>query len=187
MLLSLAFASVALRGAFQPVNHIPLPPEKTDFYFVALGDNRPAGAGQPPTDVFKEILREVSWIHPAFVISTGDLIYGNEETLQQYKQECAWIKPLVAEIGVPFFNAPGNHEMNARPEFQAEYTKELGQMYGSFDYGGCRFIALATDTGTTTAQYTPEELTWLNQALSDKKPAFIYQHRPIYIRPVKNP
>jgi len=187
MLLTLAAASLAVQGAFQPINHISLPPDKSDFVFVAMGDNRPAGAGQPPTDVFKEILKEVSWIHPAFVISTGDLLYGNEETIQQYRQECAWIKPLVAAIGVPFFNAPGNHEINARAEFQAEYQKQLGQLYGSFDYGGCRFIALATDTENSTAKFTAEELSWLDSALSDKKPSFIYEHRPFYIRPVEKP
>ncbi|MFI5385095.1 MAG: metallophosphoesterase family protein [Fimbriimonadales bacterium] len=182
MLTTFLVAATAFQGPFQPINHIPLPPDRDDFTFVALGDNRPAGSGQPPTDVFKRILTEVAWIHPAFVLSTGDLIYGNEESIEQYRKECAWIKPLVAGVGVPFFNAPGNHEINARAEFQSEYTKQFGAMYGSFDYGGCRFIGLATDQADSTAKFTPAELSWLDTALADKKPAFIFQHRPYFAR-----
>jgi hypothetical protein len=187
MLTTFIATILVAQGPFQPVNHLPLPKESNEFTFVALGDNRPAGSGQPPTDVFKRILTEVGWIHPAFVLSTGDLIYGNEESVDMYRKECAWIKPIIASIGVPFFNAPGNHEINGRAEFQAEYVKLLGPMYGSFDYGGCRFIALATDTAETTAKYAPEEIPWLDSALSSKKPAFIYQHHPVFARPVKGP
>lgn len=186
MLAILIATALVPQGTFQPINHLPLPKESNEFTFIALGDNRPAGSGQPPTEVFKRILTEVGWIHPAFVLSTGDLIYGNEESIDQYRKECAWIKPVLASIGVPFFSAPGNHEINGRAEFQAEYVKLLGSMYGSFDYGGCRFIALATDTAETTAKYTSEEVSWLDSALSSKKPAFIYQHRPVFARQVKD-
>ncbi len=187
MLTALIAAALSAQTPVQPVNHLPMPPESNDFVFVALGDNRPAGSGQPPTEVFKRILTEVGWIHPAFVISSGDLIYGNEESIDLYRKECAAIKPMLASVGVPFFNAPGNHEINGKADFQAEYTKQLGAMYGSFDYGGCRFIALATDQADSVAKYTPEELSWLDTALADKKPAFVFQHRPVYTRPVKNP
>lgn len=187
MVTSFLAASVVLQAQFQPVNHLPLPASTKEFTFVALGDNRPAGSGQPPTEVFRRILTEVSWIHPAFVISTGDLIYGNEESVDQYRKECAWIKPLLAGIGVPFFNAPGNHEINGKAEFQSEYVKELGPMYGSFDFGGCRFIALATDQADSTAKYTAAELNWLDAVLSPKMPSFVFQHRPVFARPVKNP
>lgn len=187
MLTTLIAAAFSAQTPFQPINHLPMPANASDFVFVALGDNRPAGSGQPPTDVFKRILTEVGWIHPAFVVSSGDLIYGNEESIEMYRKECMSIKPLLASIGVPFFNAPGNHEINSRAEFQSEYTKQLGAMYGSFDYGGCRFIALATDQADITAKYSAEELAWLDTALADKKPAFVFQHRPVFPRPVKNP
>ncbi len=182
MLAGLVALTLGLQGTFQPINHIPLPPESNDFTFVALGDNRPAGAGQPPTEVFRHILTEVSWIHPAFVLSSGDLIYGNEESIEQYRKECDWIRPLLTSVGVPFFNAPGNHEINGRADFQAEYLKQFGPMYGYFDYGGCRFIALATDSADSTANFTKDELAWIDTALAGKKPSFVYQHRPYFAR-----
>ncbi|MCB8933735.1 MAG: metallophosphoesterase [Fimbriimonadaceae bacterium] len=170
------------QGVFPPINHIPLGPSKTEFTFVALGDNRPAGAGLPPTRVFQEILREVAWIHPDFVLSTGDLLYGNEESMEQYRAECAAIKPLIGAIGVPFFNAPGNHEIAGKPEFEMEYIKQFGPLYGSFEFGGCRFIALSTDSAAFPAKLGPDQYAWLNGQLADKRPSFVFGHHPIIAR-----
>src|SRR5207302_784457 len=47
------------------------------FTFVVFGDNRPASADKPQPDVFKQILGEVRVLHPDFVVTTGDLIYGS--------------------------------------------------------------------------------------------------------------
>jgi hypothetical protein len=123
-------AALLAQAPFAPLNHKPLPSSKDDFYFVALGDNRPAGSGLPPTGTYREILKEVSIIDPEFVLSTGDLLYGNEETLDQYKQEEVWMKPLLDTLPCPFFNVPGNHEINNNPEFLDEYTKTMGPTYG---------------------------------------------------------
>jgi len=168
---------------FQPLNHKALPPSQTDFYFIALGDNRPAGAGLPPTATFRELVKEVSIIDPAFVLSSGDLLYGNEETLDQYKQEIAWMKPLLNTLPCPFFNAPGNHEINNRPEFLAEYTKSMGPLYGEFDYGNFRFLAVCTELPAPKPSVTGDELTWLSGVLSTAKPTITYQHHPVFMRP----
>ncbi len=177
VLLSLA------QAPFTPLNHKPLPPSKTDFYFVALGDNRPAGAGLPPTATYRELLKEVSILGPSFVISTGDLLYGNDDTLDQYKQEIVWMKPLLNELPCPFFNVPGNHEINNRPDFMAEYEKNLGPLYGKFEYGGWRFIAVCTEIPAPKPTVFGDQLLWLNNEFSTSQPTFTYEHHPVFERP----
>lgn len=175
----------ALQAAtpFAPINHKTLPPEKSDFYFVALGDNRPAGAGLPVTTVFKGILNEVSIVNPSFVLSSGDLIYGNEESLDMYRKECAEMKPLLEALPCPFFNAPGNHEVNNRAEFLDEYQKQFGNLYGSFEYGGLRFVALLTSELNAEGSITGSQLGWLKSVMATKKPTVLFHHHPIFKRP----
>ena len=167
---------------FGPLNHKTLPAPSSDFTFVAMGDNRPAGAGLPPTTTFRSLIDEVATIGPAFVISSGDLFYGNEETLDQYKIEEGWMRPILDKLPCPFYNAPGNHEINNRPEFLEEYTSSWGQTYGAFQYGGLRFVAVCTELPADRPGIYGDQKTWLQNLLSDRMPTVVFQHHPIYAR-----
>ena len=181
MISTLVF-TLLTQGPFPSTNQKPLPPSKSDFWFIALGDNRPAGAGIPPTQTFKDLLKEVSTIGPDFVLSSGDLLYGNEETLDQYKQEIQWIKPLIGALPCPFYNAPGNHEINNRPEFYSTYKNAFGPVYGSFEYGGYRFIAVCTEIPAPKPSIFGDQLAWLQKTLDGSKPAVVFQHHPVFVR-----
>ncbi|HWD41996.1 MAG TPA: metallophosphoesterase [Fimbriimonas sp.] len=174
--------SLALQSGFHSLNSKPLPPESNDFWFVALGDNRPAGAGLPPTETFRNILAEVSAIDPAFIVSSGDLLYGNEETLAQYNQEIAWMKPVIDELPCPFFNVPGNHEINNRQEFFSAYTRAFGAPYGSFTYGGWQFVGICTEIPAPKPSVFGDQLQWLKQTLSAKTPTVTFEHHPVFAR-----
>lgn len=178
----LLVAAALAQTQFASLNHRPLPPSKDDFYFVALGDNRPAGAGLPPTATYREILKEVSIMDPEFVLSTGDLLYGNEETLDQYKQEEVWMKPLLDTVPCPFFNVPGNHEINNNPQFLEEYTKTMGPTYGRFDFGQFRFLAVCTELPAEKVTVFGPELDWLKSEMANPKPTFVYEHHPVFKR-----
>lgn len=167
---------------FAPLNHKSLPAPTNDFYFVAMGDNRPAGAGLPPTATFRGLLNEVAAIGPAFVLSTGDLFYGNEESVEQYKIEEGWMRPLLEALPCPFYNSAGNHEINNRPEFLSEYEAQWGQCYGSFEYGGLRFVAVCPELPAERPGIYGEQKAWLEGLLSDHKPSVIFQHHPVFAR-----
>ena len=177
----LACALLAQSG-FPSLNSHSLPPSTNDFWFVALGDNRPAGAGLPPTGTFQRLLKEVGTIGPTFVLSSGDLLYGNQETLAQYQQEIKWIKPLIAELPCPFFNAPGNHEINNRPEFLKAYTDAFGAPYGSFDFGGVRFVAICTELPAESPSIFGPQIDWLKTVLDGKQPEIVFEHHPVFPR-----
>ncbi|HEY3783427.1 MAG TPA: metallophosphoesterase [Fimbriimonadaceae bacterium] len=175
-------AALLAQTPFVAINHKPLPPSKDDFYFVALGDNRPAGAGLPPTGTYREILKEVAIIDPEFVLSTGDLLYGNDDTLDQYKQEEVWMKPLLDTLPCPFFNVPGNHEVNNNPAFLDEYTKTMGPAFGRFDFGQFRFLAVCTELPAEKPTVFGAQMDWLKTEMANPKPTFIYEHHPVYNR-----
>lgn len=179
----LATLMTVVQVPFGPLNNRSLPISSSEFTFIALGDNRPAGAGLPPTGSFRELLKEVSVIGPSFVLSSGDLLYGNEETVEQYKREVAWTKPLLESLPCPFFNAPGNHEIYGKPEFLNLYTSLLGPIYGKFEFGGYRFLAVCTELPAEVPSVFGSQLDWLKRELGKPKPTVVFHHHPIYKRP----
>jgi len=181
-MISTLVCALVTQTTIPSINSKTLPPSKSDFWFVGLGDNRPAGAGLPPTHTFRELLKEVSAIGPEFILSSGDLLYGNEETLEQYKQEIAWMKPLIQTLPCPFFNAPGNHEINNRQDFYKAYTAAFGAPYGAFEFGGIRFVAVCTELPAEKPSIFGPQLEWLKKTLDGKKPAVVFQHHPVFVR-----
>jgi len=143
-------------------------PTKTDFKFIAAGDNRPATSTSPQPQTLSQILKDSKKHNPTFMIWAGDIIAGfrtagkpmHKPTLEkQYKEFFS----VAAKAGVPIFNSPGNHEMDiiSKPsrnehvetpddKMQALYLKMMkypanAPPYGAFNYGNSRFIAVDTE------------------------------------------
>ena len=179
----LTLASLAFAGAaFGASNGKPLPPSTTDFDFIALGDNRPVGAGMPPTRIFTSILQDVANLGPAFVLSSGDIVFGKDEPLAMYKSECNAIQALINALPCPLFNAPGNHEISERKELYDEYTKRFGPTYGSFKFGNWKFVEVSTEEVGFSPGVAPAEMKWLEEALSSSEPKMVFHHHPLYTR-----
>src|SRR5258708_26645184 len=73
-LLWLLIVPRALCAADSP--QLPNIPPNQPFTFAVLGDNRGDDSGQQPP-AFLQILRAVNAQAPAFVLDTGDMIYGH--------------------------------------------------------------------------------------------------------------
>jgi len=137
-----------------PAPSAPKDPDK--FTFILAGDNRPEKSADPPTDVTQQIFNEIKKQSPAFVLWTGDVIYGKDPSSPdaigaQYE---AFLK-VAATGNAAVYNAPGNHEMNDKsncPNSQmlTYYLDDTDQKqpYGAFDYGDSHFIALDSDEDT---------------------------------------
>ncbi len=116
------------------------------FTFVVFGDNRPASADLPLPDAFKQIVAEVRNLHPAFVVTTGDLIYGSKDDQALVEKEYDEALPLVRSMGVPVYFAAGNHEIRGSAANEAIYRRRVFKdIYYSFDYGTAHFIILDAD------------------------------------------
>ena len=193
----------------QPLKGTPLPTQPKDpkkFMFIFAGDNRPENEDCPPTGTVKKIFKAVRQKSPAFVLWSGDVIYGkNPDKPKKVKKQYKDFLRIAADGQAPLYNAPGNHEMNdgnncPNPKMLKLYLDETAQAapYGSFDYGDSHFIALDSDEpapdndpcncGTQPDDEKPPgyisqtQLKWLAKDLSDnrnKDHIFIFLHRPL--------
>ncbi len=133
------------------------------FKFIVAGDNRPQSADQPQPKTPGQIFQAAKDRGVAFVVWTGDTIYGLDSADpdivgKQYQEFFS----LAATAGVPVFTAPGNHEMDVKVKqaglkievgsaaMEKLYRKNMGiekhgAIYGAFTYGNARFILLNSE------------------------------------------
>jgi 3',5'-cyclic AMP phosphodiesterase CpdA len=153
------------------------------FTFAVLGDGRPTLPGMPFPAVTLQAMRELALLRPAFVLYTGDAIWGYDDSLEELRDELDQFRALADSTGVPVFNAPGNHEMQSRRE-AIELLRDWGQdLYGSFDVGRHHFIALNTDEWCKEGRICEAQLDWLRADLADHREAeaiFVFMHRPVF-------
>jgi 3',5'-cyclic AMP phosphodiesterase CpdA len=179
-----AATPAAPAGAWVPGNgRLPVLapiPATQPFTFVVMGDNRGSSRGRQPK-VFLDILAGIHDAHPAFAVTTGDMINGyssNEAVLRlQWKGYCE----ALAAAGIPVFHAPGNHDINPDAPVSGRLYRELwGPTYYAFDYGSARFIAL--DTETQAHRVDDAQFAWLEAQLAGagSRRVFLFFHEPLF-------
>src|SRR6266705_411897 len=170
ILIAVLLASSAYAQSMPPAAQLPngasplaANPTATKFTFVVAGDNRPAHRGDPLTQPLLDTIKALSANSPGFVVWDGDIFYGKQAVTigDEYTQFLA----AISKVHVPFFNAPGNHELvvqtnipcgtatdpwNAEvPDYSgamaAQYAKSVGGAYGMFRYGNAAFLLVNTD------------------------------------------
>ncbi|HEV3458944.1 MAG TPA: metallophosphoesterase [Thermoanaerobaculia bacterium] len=188
------------------------PANPNQFIFVVAGDNRPAKESVKTTATFRQIFTEIGAMNPKppFVALLGDIIYGKDTSNPKLiSAEYGRFLKVIQSANVTVYNAPGNHEMDAKGDvpsanMQAWYSKHTQSLtYGAFTYGNSRFIALNTDdlpgagdcagsgapAGAKKAKSKPDgdlsqaQLSQLAAELEADKAmtnVFILMHRPIY-------
>ena len=114
--------------------------ESKNFDILVFGDPQPKTAKE--LDYFKRgIVNEVKTNKQkaVFGISLGDLVWDDLSLQNPYKQ-------VMKEIGLPWYNVMGNHDMNydAKEDFLSDETFEanFGPANYSFNYGNVHFIVL---------------------------------------------
>lgn len=155
------------------------------FTFVVFGDNRPASPDLPLPEVFHQIIGEVRRLHPAFVITTGDLIYGSVKDQALVQKEYDEAMPIVRTIGVPIYFATGNHEIRGVPANEILYRHNVSdRLYYSFNYGNTHFVVLDTDIVGQEHRITGQQLAWCERDLSRVqgrvRHIFIFEHQQPY-------
>jgi len=159
----------------------PSPPRDPDhFVFIVAGDNRPAAEQDPQGAVVRKIFDDIRKEGPAFVLWSGDAIYGkNPGAPKKIDAEYKEFLGLAASGGAAVYNAPGNHEMDDHKNCPSGtmlklYLADTGQdkPYGAFTYGNSRFIAMNSDEGSP-----PGECECSSQPSGTKPPGFISQNQ----------
>jgi 3',5'-cyclic-AMP phosphodiesterase len=155
---------------------------------------------QPEKDAvagFRLAIDTVNKLKPDFVITGGDLVmdaldqtYGRVDSLYELYKEVS------AELNMPVYNTPGNHEMygwhraeegiESNPDFGKKmFEKKMGDRFYSFDHKGWHFIALDAiyrgEDGRYIGKIDEEQVAWLKTDLenTDKEmPIAITVHIP---------
>lgn len=143
-----------------------------DFQFAIIGDR----TGEAVPGVYEHVWREVVAEHPAFAISVGDNIEG----LNDATADAEWraLRPLWT---LPFFLAPGNHDVWSEASARA-YTRAAGHPLAySFDWENAHFTIL---DNSRTEELAPGQLDFLARDLAanrGKNPKFVVFHRPFWL------
>jgi len=136
----LRFGGIEPTGPFPDSVNFPLykTKEPKELKFLALGDPQPRNRGE--VDYFRDdVLPELIVTDAAFAIPMGDIVFDD---LSIYDYHNA----TIAEIGIPLYNVPGNHDMNYDAEDDHYALETFKRIFGppqySFDYGKVHFVVL---------------------------------------------
>jgi hypothetical protein len=125
------------------------------FRFVVMGDSRSNEA------VWNAIVAHIDQLdpRPAFVINSGDLIYGG--TADEYAE---YLIPPLLKAQVPYFFALGNHDKGANSQaWEYRYLCGEDALNYFFDFGGYRFVVIDNCSKVLPPSKT---LQWLDRTLA---------------------
>jgi hypothetical protein len=153
------------------------------FCFAVSGESRPTVPRMAFSEITRRIFRELELIRPAFVLFTGDAIWGFNDSREELIEEVERFRELADSTCVPVYNAPGNHEMQSEQPAIATLRDEGWDLYGSFDVGRWHFVCLNTDEWWRERRVCGEQLDWLRHDLArhaDAAGIFVFMHRPLF-------
>jgi len=98
---------------------------RQSFNFIVFGDNRPTSPTRPLPGVVDIILKEISFIHPDFVVNIGDLIWGYFGTAKTARDEFSIFTKKIRRYtpDVDMLFVAGNHDTPSE-EIAAVHRRE---------------------------------------------------------------
>lgn len=151
--------------------------QNTPFQFVHITDTHVTGSRND--EPVRQLVARINSMSPkpAFVINTGDVTeLGLPEEFERYKS-------AIADLTVPHYAVPGNHDVRWSPSGKAVFTRSFGKLFQSFDYQGCRFILLdSTVLLQHWGLFDDSQLKWLENDLKRLRrgtPIFLFFHHPM--------
>lgn len=162
-----------------------------DFTFVQISDTHTDRDKAAYNSRYREVIRQVNALKPAFVIHTGD-------ALEAWSPESAALfmeisKSLVA----PMYVIPGNHDLLNMKTVGAQkaarqvaaWKKVVGPDRVSFEHQGCVFIGLNYTLWNTGYAAEGRQFQWLESELQKAKGKriFVFQHAPLFTKTPDEP
>ncbi len=125
--------------------------DPSNFQFAIVSDN----TGGSRHGIFDTAVEKLNMMMPEFVLSVGDLIQGYTRDTALIREEWEDFNRKVAQLKMPFFYLPGNHDITNRV-MQKEWEKRYGRRYYYFVYKNVLFVILDSndddDYNLTTTQ-----------------------------------
>ena len=145
---------VAATGPLPKSIDFGLRPQREDakFRMVLFGDPQPRNQKEidyMAHDVIEQVIRDAQNVDAKFGISLGDIMFDD---LSHYDS----LNRTIGRVGIPWYNLPGNHDMNYDSPDDANSTETFKRIYGTphcaFNYGKVHFILLDNVTYHGKAQ-----------------------------------
>ena len=189
------YPGVAPTGPLPDSIDFPLVPQEEPSQFDVLLFADP----QPQTEVELSYIRddvvvELMGSDARFGMTMGDIMFDDLSMFTRYNR-------IVAQIGVPWYNVPGNHELNFDAASDADslesFTRFYGPSYYSFEYANVVFIVLdnvlyggrveptvenPTGRGTYLGRLDDRQMAWLTNEIAHIPPTklvFLGMHIPL--------
>ncbi len=167
--------------------------EPTRFEAILLSDT------QPQTDaeldyIRDDVVAELIGSNARFGMTMGDIVFDD---LSMFSR----LNAIIAQIGIPWYNVPGNHELNLLAENDEHSLETFKRFYGpayySFEYGEALFVVLdnieyrgngeadpgdVRGSGGYVANLGKRQLAWLKEELShvpSDRLIFLAMHSPL--------
>jgi 3',5'-cyclic AMP phosphodiesterase CpdA len=156
------------------------PPASSEaFDFVVTGDTHSNRQLVYQTDIIKQMIREWNLLRPAFAIEVGDLILGG--SANNVPPQWDLFEKTIAECRVPYFSAPGNHDISDAFS-ERLWNERMGPTYYAFSYGNTRFIVLNTEEVDALDKISDAQCSWLKQQLeaANAKNILVLMHQPYF-------
>lgn len=151
------------------------PGPKESFLFAVIGDAEPGRFPWQrifaPGRAFPRQIGRIQGMKADFMVQLGDIV--SKGTVRNYR---ALAEFLAAEVRIPLLTVIGNHDRSV-PNGDGDKTlfKTLFRQTDYFlDYNGWRFIVL----DTSDRRLAPEQVAWLEAALSPRRPTVVFTHVP---------
>ena len=173
--------------------------EPTAFEAILFADTQPQTGAE--IDYIRDtVVAELIGTEARFGMTMGDIMYDDLSLLPR-------LTGIIGQIGIPWYNVPGNHELNfeaQNDQYSLEtFKRHFGPPYYSFEYGGAHFFVLdnieyrgngesdpgdVRGSGGYVANIGKRQLKWLERELEfvpQDALVFLAMHAPLdtYIRP----
>ncbi|MDH3641910.1 MAG: calcineurin-like phosphoesterase family protein [Gammaproteobacteria bacterium] len=154
---------------------------------------------QPQTEVELDFIRddviaELIGTNASFGMTMGDILFDDMSLFPRFNR-------LIGKLGIPWYNVPGNHEINLLAEddrYSLEtFKRYFGPPYYAFEYGDALFVVLdnieyrgngesdpgdVRGNGGYIANFGKRQLAWLQEELSHvpkDRLIFMGMHAPL--------
>jgi len=132
---------------------------------------------------FRQAVRQVNALKPDFVVICGDLVGRPRKHTFKDFIDCR------AELRVPCYCAPGNHDVENVPTAESldYYRKNIGRDYYAFTHKGYVFLVVNTQLWKVkVAEESERHDAWFNEALETAYkaglPVFVIGHYPLFLK-----
>jgi hypothetical protein len=158
-----------------------------EFRFVVVTDR----TGNHRDGVFESAMPKLNLVRPEFVVSVGDLIEGYTEDPAVLDRQWDEIQAAVARLEMPFFYAPGNHDMSNAVMAEAWHSR-FGPSYYHFVYRDALFLVLNSElfgmvhdprTSLPGPWTQADQMAFVERVLAEQAGArwtFVFVHQPLW-------